>query len=321
MKLVLTFPEGAEKIIIKKFKQLSPEIVYPGKAIVNATKKDVNKIKKLGIIDRILILKKKGKFKNLKDIANAIKKPKFKFKGSFCVRCYRKGIHDFTSKEVESVIGNIINKKGYKVNLTNPNVKFYVEILENLFLFGQVVDENLCKRNYRVQIISKSIPACIARALILYANLKKNSLLMNHYARDSIIAIEAWLYGIKKVYAVDPNKYSIKKSRINAKLANAKITFYCHETDWLETLFKENSVDCIAAAIPFPTKRVSKKAVLPEIREFLGQAEKILKPKGKFAVIAPKISHLEEVIKNYKFLLEEKGNLKQFQFRIYKKID
>ncbi len=55
----------------------------------------------------------------------------------FAIKCRRVGNHDFTSQEMAAFCGSVVVKKvGCAVDLTNPELKIYVEVRDDeAFLF------------------------------------------------------------------------------------------------------------------------------------------------------------------------------------------
>ncbi len=60
---------------------------------------------------------------------------------SFAVRCRRVGKHNFTSRDVEREVGEVLRKYAKKVDLENPEVEIYVEIRnERAYLYDEVIE-------------------------------------------------------------------------------------------------------------------------------------------------------------------------------------
>ncbi len=54
----------------------------------------------------------------------------------FAIKCRRVGNHDFTSQEMAAFCGSVVVKKvGCPVDLTNPELKIYVEVRDDEALF------------------------------------------------------------------------------------------------------------------------------------------------------------------------------------------
>lgn len=78
----------------------------------------------------------------LSDLDEVIKKYSFLAKNKkFAVRVRRVGIHDFTSKEMEAKLGDLIIKNARaKVDLKKPNITFFLDIRnEEVYLFFKII--------------------------------------------------------------------------------------------------------------------------------------------------------------------------------------
>src|SRR3989344_1215570 len=205
MKFVAVTIKGLEAFAAQELREAlkakieKPEI--PGRVILSL-KKPSPKIKSLRSVDTVYSLLTIFKFKTLDDIAENTKKIKFGFKGTFAVHCKREGSHDFKANDAEARIGEIIFETGKKVDLKNPDNVVYVDILDDLCLIGFLIVANLCKREYRVRINSRSITGCLAHLVLKLAGVKKNSKVLDPFCKDGVIAIEASLLKCK-VYAFD----------------------------------------------------------------------------------------------------------------------
>jgi thiamine biosynthesis protein ThiI len=76
--------------------------------------------------------------------AAEVSKPLFKKGMSFRVKARRTGQHDYTSmelaKEAGSAVWNANEEKGPSVNLTNPDLTFYIEVRQNkAYVFSEVM--------------------------------------------------------------------------------------------------------------------------------------------------------------------------------------
>ena len=60
----------------------------------------------------------------------------------FAIKCRRVGNHDFTSQEMAAFCGSVVVKKvGCPVDLTNPELKIYVEVRDDeAFIYHEKID-------------------------------------------------------------------------------------------------------------------------------------------------------------------------------------
>lgn len=311
MELVVNTIPKFEDITIKEIKELfkvNSKKVAEGRVLFK-TKKDVDKLRS---INTAYILLKKFKFKTKKDILDKIKLIDFSFiKKDFVVRCKRYGNHNFASQEIEKDIGAIIFKKGFKVNLKSKEI-IYIDIINNNCFIGLLIKDKLCRRDYMLRRSNQGINSCLAYNLIRLSDYK-GDILLDPFCKDSTILIEAYLYKKGKIYGFDNND-NIRKSKINAKLAKAKIDFSNVEVDWLDTKFKKNSMDRVVTSLPLLTKR-NKDEYDKLIKEFFHQLNYILKKKA--VILFNDNNIVDKYLKDYKFKKKQiKLNIGDIKYRI-----
>jgi thiamine biosynthesis protein ThiI len=81
-------------------------------------------------------------FTDLDDLANKVEQIfKNEVKGkTFAVRCQRSGNHNFTSRDVEIVVGAKLRPYALKVDLKNPDLEINVEIRDNrAYIFSEKI--------------------------------------------------------------------------------------------------------------------------------------------------------------------------------------
>ena len=311
MRYVASTIPRIEDIAIKEIKEIlkvNSKKLLPGK-ILFETKVIEDLIKKTRSINLIYQLITNFKFKRENDIYKTIKKIKFNIEEPFVVRGNVKENQKILRSEIEKNIGEIIYKQGYKVNLTEPKTTVYVDIIKDTCLIGIKLAENLFKRNYRIRTNNNSINACLAYALLRIADIKKTDTLLDPFCKDGVIAIEAYLYGVKKVYALDENINSIKNSRMNSKISKAKINLGNYDVNWLNTKLKKHSIDKIVTNLPFVSKTKNKEMIKKIYDGFFEQLPYILKKNAVITIISPKIDLFKEFIKKYSYKVKRERNI------------
>jgi len=257
-------------------------------------------------------LLKKFSFKNKKDILNKIESINFEIPETFKVECKRKGKHTFNSFELEKDIGVVLFRKGFKVDIKNPETIVFIDIIDNTGFVGYLVNKYLCKRDYRIKIHNQSINACLAYALIKLSNWDKG-LLVDPFCKDGVICIEAALSNSGKVYGFDESKNNIRNAKINGEYAEAKVIWGNYDLSWLSTKFEK--IDCIISNVPFESKRRSEKEVREKLRELFKQVKGLLKK--KMVLISRKDEIIEEESKDFRLIEKRelvKGQEKWFIF-------
>jgi len=304
--------QGTEEATIKEVKEiLNIKSKKRAKKRIQFETNSIKKfIKKTRTSSEVYLFLKKFNFKNQKDIITKIKNVDFKIKKDFVVRCSRSGNHDFTSLDLEKEVGEVIYKKGNKVNLKSKEI-IYLDLEDNVCFLGKLMAKDLCKRYYRFHIHNQSINACLASSLIKISGIKPAEILVDPFCKDSVILIEAYKQGIKKIYGFDPEQNNIRNSKINSKLAKTRIKFSRLESDWLDTKFKKNSIKIITN-LPFESKRRSQSTIKPILKEFFHQARYVARSPVVALTQKPKLAI--EMAKKENFSIQEKklqkGDLK-----------
>ncbi len=312
MKIIATTINNIEDIAINEVKELfntKAKKICPGRILFETSKK----IKTLRSCDKIYILLKKFKFKNFKDIIEKTKNIKFSFiKKDFRVRCNRFGKHRFNSIKIERKVGEVIFKKGFKVNLKSKEI-IYVDIINENCFIGILLKDNLCKRDYRIRINNQGLNACLSYSLLKIINWKKNESLLDPFCKDGTILIEAALIKGKKLYGMDSD-FNIRSSEVNSKMAKVKINFYREGLDWLDTKFRKNEIDKIITNLPFPSKKRNENEIKELYKEFFNQAKYILK--DKMLIISPKIELFKKYINGFKIIKKTEVNIGKLNYKI-----
>ncbi len=141
--------------------------------------------------------------------------------------------------------------------------------------------------------------------MVKFSGARKSDVVLDPFCKDGVIAIEAAQEGIKRVHAYDDNKNNIRNALINAKVAKVKIDCKTLELDWLDTIFKERSVDYILTNV-FISQR--NKDADRQVTELVHQAEFLL---GKgMTIITNKPEVIKEKIKE-KFVIEKEKNIQK----------
>jgi len=303
---------GLEDISINEIKEI---LKVPVKKVVLERilfkTKDIQKlISKTHSLNTVYQLINYFKFKNKNEILNKVKDINFDFiKKDFLVRCKRVGEHKFDSMEIEKSIGEIIFHQDHKVNMENPEILIYIDIIDNLCFIGVLIKKDLCKRDYRVRICSASINACIAYSLLKIAESKKEDVILDPFCKDGIIPIEAYLSGYKKIKASDETFFNVKSSKINAKIAKAKINFSQYGVDWLDTKIKGKSIDKIITSIPSESKSKSVEETEKLYKELFNQSNYVLKKRGTITILTKKPNLLIKIAKENKYKLIKKRKI------------
>lgn len=317
----------------------------------DATEKELIKLSYLSqSINRILILFDDFDFKDIDDLIKKTQQVKYDAKifnkKSFVVRCIKEN-NDINSTEIEQKVGEVFfsNLKS-KVDLKNSDLSILVFIEGNHAHIGvDFAGVDLSKRSYKIYLAPKSLRGTLAYELLRYAGYDKNKKMLDCFAANGNIVIEAALFGTKysvrnfdkdkfrfavkinedyleeldelfvkeklKIYAFDHLLPNIEKIKKNAKIANILKFINVSKVDieWLDTKVDEKTIDIICSYFPEVSKRTEKHIVKKTYKEFFYQADFILKKKG---IIVALLHNPEELIasaKEAKFKFIEKREI------------
>ncbi|MEM4336949.1 MAG: THUMP domain-containing protein [Candidatus Woesearchaeota archaeon] len=258
-------------------------------------------------------------FRNIDDIKNKLLKSEVKnFKAeSFAARCIKES-SNISSLDIEKIFGEYFNKKfKVRVNLENPQKTILIFVFENQLYFGlDYAGFDLNKRDYRIFLHPAAIRGDVAYSMLRMADYRPTDVLLDPFCGSGTIAIEAALFAINravhfynrnkfsflkfinykfeekekdikiKIFAYDALAHNIKSAEKNAKIAgvNKKITFSRTEVEWLDTKFKEKSVDKIVTNAPRITEN-NIKNIAKTFSEFFNNAAYILKKNGLIVIM------------------------------------
>ncbi|MBT4174818.1 hypothetical protein HOC80_00130 [archaeon] len=264
MKYVCIVPIGLED---QALKELKGEKILPGRILCD--KVDVKKVQS---VIKVYEYWGQGKVDNFEAKER-------KFKGTVKVSCHRNGEHDFTSQDVEKIFGQ---KLGCKVDYKSPDEVVFVDVLNGDYLYGlDLSPKLLSKRDYRIKIHNKSVNACVAYCLVRMSGWDGEGMFLDPFCKDGIICIEAMRFKSGKVRGYDSLFHNVRSAEINSKLAELKIKFARMDVDWLQTKFRDDEVDYIVSAVPYPSKRVPENRMVRLYKDFFSALEEVL---GKRAV-------------------------------------
>ncbi|PIN92872.1 hypothetical protein COU54_05215 [Candidatus Pacearchaeota archaeon CG10_big_fil_rev_8_21_14_0_10_31_24] len=309
MEYIAVTLEGIEDIAqleIKEITSANAEVIAPGRLKFTTTKDKVNKLIYITrSLNRVYEFHSSSNYKTIEDILNKL--PKIKILPPFKVKCHNVD-SELKSTEVERRIGEYYFKQGNEVNLNEPKTIIIIELLNDLCIIGiDLTKKELRKRDYRIKLHNQSPNSLIAYAMIRLSGWNKKQTLLDPFAKDGTIAIEAASYalniprgyytenrieGIKiskdklNIHAFDSLLHNVRSCEVNAKLAdvNKIINFSRIDIDWLDVKFEENSVDCIITSPPYASKD-NEKDIEKIFKQFFHQVNFILKKKGTLVIL------------------------------------
>ncbi|AGB04770.1 putative N6-adenine-specific DNA methylase [Aciduliprofundum sp. MAR08-339] len=230
---------GLEDIASKEIKKFGGEIkkAERGKVLFVG---DEDLIYKLNYVSkgvfRITLLLGMGRIENLNDIREIIKNSDFCIKRTFAVRSKRKGKHEFTSMDINAVVGEEILKKcpEAKVNLDDPDVTFLTWLEDEDFFFTMdTTGESLHRRGYRVYQHPAPINPVLASLMLRFAGWSGERL-VDPFCGSGTILIEAYHnyngipnkwrdFSFKKLPIYDEERWKEIKHSVDREMKNKKL--------------------------------------------------------------------------------------------------
>lgn len=257
----------------------------------------------------------------------------------FACRCGRIGEQEFQKQDVERALGDKIYKTYPNVDLSNPNVVFYVYLFNDKYYLGIDFSGEIDKREYRIYSTPKEMKAAIAYALLRIGGYDKKKSLLDPFAGSGTIPIEAAMFATntspryfkknelqftkfdtksirfnfakyekpasaKNIFSSDASLQNLKSAEKNAKVGNVNKSISVSRIDieWIDTKFDEHELDMIVTWPIESTKDQDEKEVTKMYKEFFYQIEYVMKKKCKLVLIVKKpisVIGLKDTSKEY----------------------
>lgn len=278
-------------------------------------------------VSRVMELICSFDFKDLEDIKKKIKIEDFSAE-TFAVKCIREGKHDFSSANVEKIVGD---KVSCKVDLKNPQKILLAYVCDNKFYLGiDYSGFDLGKRDYKIFVHPASIRGDVAYSLLRIADFGKKDALLDPFCGSGTILIEAALFcmnksvhfyskdkfgflkfmkydfkdeakGKCKIIGMDLSKNAILNAQKNAKIAGVEIDFQVADVEWLDTKLDECYFDRIVTNPTQLSKRKDQEPVKKAFEDLFHNAQYVLKPKGTVTIITRTAEFVKAVAKKNGF--------------------
>jgi len=204
----LTTLEGIEDILIAELKRtfrIHGVVVDRGIVGCTASADTVFLLNyKLKSCLRIVICLHQGVFDDLSDLYEQVKQvPWHEYIGSrqsFAIDCDRKGGHADTSLDMARSAGQAVvdrfkqaKKKAAKVDLENPAVRVFLQVIDDRFYIGlDTTGETLNRRGYKEYIHRAGLNPLLGYALLEISGWRKNKSLHDPFCGAGTILIEAY---------------------------------------------------------------------------------------------------------------------------------
>jgi tRNA (guanine10-N2)-dimethyltransferase len=258
------------------------------------------------------------------DLANVLKSG-----GTFAVRVITKDKNSFPfeKKALIKSVGELIKRKGYVVNLSNPSKLFVLLITKQIFFFCLLMhsrDKNHFERrkpHHRPFFSPGVIHPKIARVLVNLSGAKENDLFLDLFCGTGGLLLEADLIGAC-VIGIDVQEHMVRGSKENLNYYG--LTGDLIVGDAAKAPLKDNSIAAVATDMPYgrssliscygSTESLSR-ALERLSQDAIDELYRVLKPGGK-AVIVTNFPSSRSSFNKHKFHL-----LETHTYRVHKSLN
>jgi|Deesub1362A_J573_1020465.scaffolds.fasta_scaffold00017_121 tRNA (guanine10-N2)-dimethyltransferase len=232
-----------------------------------------------------------------------------------CVRVKKVGHHTENSEILEKTIGAELYKRGWKIDLKNPEVLLRVILVGNHAVIGIMIHKTDKKgfnqRNpqkrpfFRPGVMLPSF----ARALVNLTGIKKNELLLDPMCGTGSFLIESSLMGIESI-GMDIQKIMVEGCLRNIKWCGQKVSVI--QGDATSMPFVDNSVDGLVTDFPYGRSSRMVGETTRFVREVMEEVARVMKKHSKGVFV------IDRELKEY--LPDELVIVKVFEDRVHKSL-
>lgn len=240
----------------------------------------------------------------------------FNEKETFGVRVKSRNNSIKTTK-LEREIGSIIQRKGYHVNLENPNLWFRLFITDKQCIFtllASEIDRSIYEKR-RPQLRPFFHPGVIlprmARCMVNLSQARENCTFLDPFCGTGGILIEASMLGTNPI-GVDVQRRMIEGTMRNMRYYSLDAEVMAGDASRIA--LEDCSVDAVAMDPPYGQSALIKSSSMEKLyQDALEEVQRVLKP-GCYAVVASRFP-LEEVVDLSMFKVSE-----THQYRVHKSL-
>ncbi|MEM2933622.1 MAG: methyltransferase domain-containing protein [Methanocellales archaeon] len=232
---------------------------------------------------------------------------------SFCVRVKAKS----QAIQLEKLLGEVIHKRGYRVDLENPQIIFRVILTNELAIFGRVLAAvkrgEFAKRKPKLKpfFYPGVLMPHIARALVNISGVKSGELLLDPFCGAGGILVEAGLAGAR-VIGSDFQSKMARGAKLNLDFYGAN--YYLLISDACNLPLKNKCIDAIVTDPPYGrSARIEARDIEDLYNRSLLEMHRVLK-ENKIAVVVSDRS-IKSLAENAKFQV-----LEVIQQRVHKSL-
>jgi len=246
---------------------------------------------------------------------------------TFAVRVKAKS-KKLLERDLERKAGEIIRRKGYKVNLTNPSKAFVLLITKQTCFFCLLLHSadkkqfGARKPHLRPFFSPGVIKPKIARALVNLSSIKGGGIFLDPFCGTGGILIEAGLIGATLV-GIDMQAKMVRGAEKNLRIYELKANLIVGDSS--KMALRDNSVDAVVTDLPYGRSSLVSRSgyFLAESRTWflerlhrdaLNEVHRVLKTRGR-AVIVSNSSSLYSFSHEFHFRV-----LENHKYRVHKSL-
>ncbi len=223
----------------------------------------------------------------------------FKTSESYCVRVKSKQ----GAARLERLLGALIHRRGYRVDLENPEIIFRLILTSELAIFGRLLAAikrgEFAKRNPKLKPFFHPgvLMPHIARALVNISRVQSSELLLDPFCGSGGILVEAGLIGAR-VIGSDFQSKMVRGAKLNLDFYNAN--YFLLISDACNLPLKNRCIDAIVTDPPYGrSARIEARDIEDLYRRSLLEMHRVLK-ENKIAVVVSDRS-IKSLAENAKF--------------------
>lgn len=195
-----------------------------------------------------------------------------------------------SSEEIERGIGKILSGKGFRADLSTPDMRYRVIISDNTCIFGKVL-ESVNRSEFETRNPQKKpffypgvLMPKLARALVNIARVQPNDVVLDPYCGTGGLIIEAGLIGAMTV-GCDVQKMIIKGAKMNLDYYGVNYSVFLQDAGIMA--IREGSVDCVLTDPPYGRSALIQARSLEELmRHSLFEISRVLRTGGRAVLVS-----------------------------------
>jgi len=195
-----------------------------------------------------------------------------------------------SSEEIERGIGKILYDKGFKADLTAPDIRYRAIISDSKCIFGKVLEcvnrsvfETRNPQNKPFFYPGVLMPR-LARAVVNIARVRQNDVVLDPYCGTGGMIVEAGLIGAEAV-GCDVQKMILKGAKLNLDYYGVDYSVFLQDAG--DMAIKDNCVDIVLTDPPYGRSALIQARSLEELMmHSLGEIFRVLRFGGRAVLVS-----------------------------------